>query len=152
MSAATSERAFPGIPLQVREARQWTGRRLADAGLDEAVIETAVLLVSELATNAVRHTLSGIEGGRFRVRVVITSGAWARVEVRDEGPLPGRAVNGRGAAADPLAEGGRGLALVDELAPQWGGGDGMRWFRLPWQDTTAVPAPAASPEQAGALW
>lgn len=148
---STSERAFAGTAAQVGEARRWAARRLAGAGVPEDTADTAALCVSELATNAVKYTLSGIESGRFRVRVITTRGVRLRIEVRDEGPLPGRPVTAR-TAADPLPDGGRGLLLVRELAAESGGDGSVRWFRMPWQDPTAVPAPARSPEEAGVLW
>jgi serine/threonine-protein kinase RsbW len=143
MSRTTSERAFPGTAAQIGEARHWTERRLADAGVPSGIAADAVLCVSELATNAIRYTLSGIDGGRFRLRVIVTAGVLIQVEVRDEGPLP-----------DPPAagdEGGRVLPIVRALCDECGvGTGGLSWFRLPL--TATVPGPAPSPEEAGALW
>ncbi|WP_236068150.1 ATP-binding protein, partial [Streptomyces brasiliscabiei] len=44
-------RAFPGLPDQVAEARHFVAALLQERG----VADDAVLVVSELATNAVRH-------------------------------------------------------------------------------------------------
>jgi anti-sigma regulatory factor (Ser/Thr protein kinase) len=140
MTTTKSERTFAGIPAQVSEARRWTGRRLADAGVCGEVTEDAVMCVSELATNAIQHSRSGITGGRFRLRLTVVPGVWLRIEVHDDGPLTARP------AADdagPLAEGGRGLRLVRELASESGGDGTVRWFRMFWQQA-GVPAPAAA--------
>jgi anti-sigma regulatory factor (Ser/Thr protein kinase) len=78
-----------------------------DPDVDEA---TAVeLLVSELATNAVRHARTSFE-------VAIWVGSKTRVEVSDGSPVPPRRSVGPGSGD----EGGRGLILVDRLALAWG--------------------------------
>lgn len=82
--------------------RQW--------GLSAQIAEHAVLLVSELVGNAVRHT-----GARmFGLRMVRRRG-WIRVEVRD----PSRGLP----CLMPVQEmdvSGRGLFLVDKLSDRWG--------------------------------
>jgi anti-sigma regulatory factor (Ser/Thr protein kinase) len=84
----------------------------------------AVLLVSELVTNAVRHA-----GSTLTVAVAIGRAA-VRVEVRDRSPrLP--ALRESTGGDD---EWGRGLVLVDALASRWGAErlpSGKRvWFEL----------------------
>jgi anti-sigma regulatory factor (Ser/Thr protein kinase) len=74
--------------------------------------ETAAIIVSELATNAVLHGEGSIE-----LRVVADDAA-LRIEVSDEGPNAVPSV--RAPSADPASEGGRGLRLVDLLATRWG--------------------------------
>ncbi|MFC5721263.1 ATP-binding protein [Streptomyces gamaensis] len=79
-------------------------------GLSPQLSEHAVLLVSELVGNAVRHT-----GARcFGLRMMRRRG-WLRMEVRDPSRglpclLPVR----------PLDTSGRGLFLVDKLSDRWG--------------------------------
>ncbi|HEY6278142.1 MAG TPA: ATP-binding protein [Streptosporangiaceae bacterium] len=78
----------------------------------EAVSETAVLLVSELVTNAIRHARTG---GSAIVLTLETAGGWLRIEVHDGdpgGPVP-RPLAG-------LEESGFGLVLVDAMADKWG--------------------------------
>jgi anti-sigma regulatory factor (Ser/Thr protein kinase) len=145
MTTRTSEQVFAGLPAQVGEARRWTGRRLADAGVCPEAADIAVLCVSELATNAIQHSRSG-EGGRFRVRVITVPGVWLRIEVRDEGPRVRPA--GR-ADVDPLPDGGRGLRLVRELTTESGGDGTVHWFRLLWR--AGAPAAAAGSDD-GALF
>ena len=93
--------------------------------------DDAVLLASELATNAVTHTASG-DGGQFTVTVYQTS-TWVRVEVRDAG-------SATTPAARPHAivgESGYGLGLVDLMSTRWGHAGGTRgrvvWFELEWK-------------------
>ncbi|MET7690837.1 ATP-binding protein [Streptomyces sp. NPDC005483] len=103
-------------PAEVGRARRWARSRLAVSGMgvDEPLVETLILLVSELVTNAVVHT------GRPAVLRLSLPGAEAesatvRLEVADRSgraPVP-RCVDGD-------ATGGRGLALVDGLADRWG--------------------------------
>lgn len=144
MSARTFEAAFPGVPRQVGEARRWTVARLVGV-VPDGIAADAVLCVSELATNAIRYSLSGTGGGRFRVKITVAPGAWLLVEVRDQGPAPGA----RHARPED-GEGGRGLALVGELTAAFGMEPGVAWFRLALP--AAVPQQAADPQEAGALW
>ena len=86
--------------------------------------EQAVLLVSELVTNAVLHART-----RFTVEVEVVDDT-ARVSVEDSSPLP-PAVR----TFSDLAGSGRGLHLVEALASRWGvdsrDGAGKRvWFEL----------------------
>ena len=99
---------IPGCPEQVARARAFVARL---AG----VAETAVLLTSELVTNAVLHTRSGRDGGTVTV-VVIDLPDGLLVEVADGGsPDRGPAVSG-----DRYAACGHGLFLVEQLAARWG--------------------------------
>lgn len=93
----------------VRTARLFTADVLGDDGVESSVIELAVLLVSELVTNAAVHARSGV---RITVHV---DAHWVRIEVEDEGP--GEPVMG---ALTPNQLKGRGLAVVDRLSTDWG--------------------------------
>lgn len=74
----------------------------------------AVLLVSELTSNAVLH--SG--GGRVLCGLSLTDDERClRLELHDEGPAP---VTLREHRAGPCEESGRGLFLVQQLADRWG--------------------------------
>ena len=91
--------------------------------------DDAVLLVSELFGNSVRHSGSGAAGETVTVAVRARGGV-VRVEVTDRsGPGIPRLCP---AAGD--GEGGRGLALVAGLAARWGwrrhGGRTVTWFEL----------------------
>ena len=93
----------------VRLARQVTRDVLARRGLPD--VEDAVLLVSELVTNAVRHARD-----THAIALDLEIGeTWLRIEVQDADPCwPRRRTPGR------LDESGFGLVLVDALADTWG--------------------------------
>lgn len=93
--------------------------------LDREMTETALLLVSELATNAIRH---GSPPVRLSLRL---HGDRLRVEVTDSSPaLPELGHPG------PDQTGGRGLQIVQQLAARWGSSASRRplgktvWFEL----------------------
>jgi anti-sigma regulatory factor (Ser/Thr protein kinase) len=119
-------RVFAGLPAQVAVAREFVRRVLGPV----PVADEVALLVSELCTNALRHTASG-HGGSFVVVVQPRSGS-VRVEVRDEGSGPAPSPH----SIDVLTEDGRGLGLVELIADNWGyGGDchgGSVFFELTW--------------------
>lgn len=143
-------RDFAGRPESAREARAWAARWLT--GCPHA--DDVVLLLSELVTNAALHSRSA--GGTLRVRLYIVAGAWVRCEVRDDGPPLFRDSTGAAAAAaravtkpGPMAEAGRGLWLVRELAAESGAdGKGLHWFVLPWRTGAPVRVPEPRPEPA----
>jgi anti-sigma regulatory factor (Ser/Thr protein kinase) len=89
-------------------------------GLDRDRLDTAVLLISELVTNAVIH-------GTGEIRLMIDLGrGGARFAVSDEG-------HGRPAVRpEPGPDGGWGLRLVGQLARRWGvrEGETQVWFEL----------------------
>jgi anti-sigma regulatory factor (Ser/Thr protein kinase) len=96
-------------PAAAAEARRQVRAAICvwDLAADEDV---AILLTSELVTNAIKHTA----GGAITLGLRCTRGQ-LRVDVHDTSPsLPVL----RPVAAD--AEAGRGLALVAALAADWG--------------------------------
>lgn len=119
----TAEWSFPADPGAVRTARTVVRRVLADWGLNGAA-DMAVLLVSELVTNSLRHA-----SGPIGVRMVLLSTGGLLVEVSDPLPDPPQE---RDAAPDD--EGGRGLQLVACSSRRWGTRRGKSgktvWFEL----------------------
>lgn len=105
-------RAFPGLAEQVAHARHFVATLVTGRG----PVDDAVLIVSELAANAVRHTLSGSAGGRFFV-IVGFDDDHVRIEVVDQG---GKRVPELRDGADQEEEGGRGLLLIASCAKRWG--------------------------------
>ncbi|HVE99604.1 MAG TPA: ATP-binding SpoIIE family protein phosphatase [Mycobacteriales bacterium] len=91
-------------------ARAFVRRVLEDHGWTYA-LENALLLTTELTTNAVVHA-----GTAVRVDV---AGDADTVTVRVQDHTPGR-LSGLPRAPDELHEGGRGLYLVDSLSTTWG--------------------------------
>jgi hypothetical protein len=63
----------PALPAQVRAARAFVQEAL---GPGHPCAGDAVLLVSELVTNSVRHSGSAVAGGRVTVTVMVTAGGW----------------------------------------------------------------------------
>ncbi|MBY8879310.1 ATP-binding protein [Actinacidiphila acidipaludis] len=114
-SGAESRTCVWRLARHARSVGRARGRFRSQAGrwrLAEDATETAVLLLSELVTNAVRH--SRVPGRHVEVRCVLTEAA-LRVEVSDAGhgvPVLRE--------ADDEDESGRGLALVAALAQKWG--------------------------------
>ncbi|MEW9531914.1 ATP-binding protein [Microbispora sp. NPDC049125] len=103
-------RHFLGSPASVTEARRFITIFLSQW----TIVEAAELIVSELATNAVRHTASGRFGGRFLVSIQAEPDqVWLGV-IDEGGPFAPTVMP----ASDE--EGGRGLLLVSCLADSWG--------------------------------
>ncbi|MGW6573553.1 ATP-binding protein [Streptomyces sp. NPDC054945] len=98
---------------QVARGRRFTREALADWGWDgQDTAEDAVLLVSELVTNAKLHA-----GGCHEL--MLRAGDVLRVEVYDGlGDLPRPLHPSR--SAHPGRPGGHGLRLVHRLADRWG--------------------------------
>ncbi|MEV5956759.1 ATP-binding protein [Streptomyces sp. NPDC051987] len=112
--------------VSARRARRLVTAQLGEWAVDD-LADTAELLVSELVTNALRHTR-----GPLRLNLRLRDSRLL-CEVEDtESAGPARAV------ADPDAENGRGIELVDLLADAWGSvrtatGKTM-WFELRAED------------------
>ncbi len=137
-----AEWTFAAEPGSVRSARHAVRGALGSWGLDAAVGDLAVLLVSELVTNSLRYA-----SGPIGVRLVVThpdgdlpldghlsadhppATPGLLVEVSD--PLPDPPTE---RSAGPDDEGGRGLQLVACSARRWGTRRGKSgktvWFEL----------------------
>ena len=119
---------YDPCPSAVREARAEVRRQLRGWGLAGRgdLLDTAELLVSELATNALLHSAS-----RFTLTLSAAPGV-LRCEVADSGHLTPQVLDAG------FAERGRGMFLVEALALRWGWhqdgtGDGSGktvWFEL----------------------
>jgi anti-sigma regulatory factor (Ser/Thr protein kinase) len=136
----------PGTEPSVALVRRFAHTTL---GTEHPCLDDVRLCLSELATNAVKHSDSGLPGGL--IDVLIAAGHTViRVEVTDDGvrahPSCGTGTARTGAAAEAEAcvrgeaqieaqvkaevgarrhagaesEGGRGLPIVDALAARWG--------------------------------
>lgn len=114
---------LPATPQAAGLARQALREVLGQAGRAD-LVDTALLLVTELVSNAARHV-----GGAVRLRAGLRAGVLL-VEVADE--EQGEPVL-RG-VPDDLQESGRGILLVERLADRWGSDPlptGKRvWFEL----------------------
>ncbi|MFE5163933.1 ATP-binding protein [Streptomyces sp. NPDC056697] len=99
-------------PRSVSQARAELRRALAGWGL-VTVEGTAQIVLSELLTNAIRHTR--VSPGQEIETRYLREGDGVRIEVHD-------ASDERPELRDPSADvaHGRGLVLVEELADRWG--------------------------------
>jgi anti-sigma regulatory factor (Ser/Thr protein kinase) len=111
---AVSESEVLSLQLPCDERAPGTVRDALDESSDtDWALGDAMLIANELVTNAVLH--SGCSG-EHRLHVAVTRQPERLViRVRDPG-LSGSEVRGR----QPGADGGWGLAIVDELAQRWG--------------------------------
>ncbi|WP_461016697.1 ATP-binding protein [Streptomyces daliensis] len=108
---AVAEVCLPNRPESAGTARQLTQAVLQSSwALPSQLTEHAVLLVSELVGNAVRHTGAHV----FGIRMLRRRG-WIRVEIRD----PSRGLPCL-LPVHELDTSGRGLFLVDTLSDRWG--------------------------------
>ncbi|MFD7496054.1 ATP-binding protein [Streptomyces sp. NPDC059832] len=120
--------ALPAHPESVAGARRLTRARLDKWQLDGDAHDSALLIVSELVTNAVVHTMSSrvvCELRRLDRRL--------RIAVQDQGHQPG----GPQLRRTTDDEHGRGLLLVDAMCSSWGSRDAgngsgrIVWAELP---------------------
>ncbi|MCO5966882.1 ATP-binding protein [Actinoallomurus soli] len=104
---------LPGTERSVADGRRFVGETL---GRRHPAADAVRLSVSELATNAVRHTPSGT-GGRITIRLAAAENA-VRAEVINDGATGSEPRLQSPPEAD--AEHGRGLVLIDTVADRWG--------------------------------
>ncbi|MGW5738253.1 MULTISPECIES: ATP-binding protein [Streptomyces] len=106
---------LPPHPASVSLARLRVHDHLSAWGHKEEseTLHDAVLLVSELVTNAVCHGL--VLEREFEVAVTVLADGDCFIEVSDESPAHPELRE-----VGPLEEGGRGLRLLDVLAEAWG--------------------------------
>ncbi|MDQ4085273.1 MAG: ATP-binding protein [Actinomycetota bacterium] len=114
-------------PAAARRARTFVQDQCHAVGINDDTSETAVLLTSEIVTNAFLH-------GRSRTTLILSATEdRLRVEVGDDNTrLPH--------LADPDREAlnGRGLAIVDMLAADWGA-DAQRQGKIVWFELVRPP-------------
>ncbi|GGS58977.1 hypothetical protein GCM10010206_21120 [Streptomyces cinerochromogenes] len=116
----SSSMAVPHGPAGVGKARHRMRAQLRSGGVSESVIDDAVLILSELLSNACKHgrPLGDASAGDGDVRAAWRVDARGRliVEVTDGGgptrPAP--------ATPSVTAHGGRGLNIITALADDWG--------------------------------
>ena len=129
---------LPGQPQHVRQARHFVAGTIGGKYRQH---DTALLLTSELVTNAVEHSKSGRPGGTLDLVISATCAALL-ISVTDQGPVAGLPA----ISAPPGGTSGNGLVLVDSLSDGWGyrhdGGRTTVWFRL---RAVGPPPPAEEP-------
>ena len=133
MAAHQLTLSLPAAPTAVTTARHQAVDAIAhwDVELDDDVVHTAELVISELVTNSVRHTASGQVS--MDVRIVE---AVLRIEVCDSSRvLPELSL------PDGHSESGRGLFLVAALAERYGSESTPTGKRC-WAEIALPAAPA----------
>lgn len=117
-----AEWRFAPAPAEVGRARAVVREQLHEWGLAR-LVDSAELLVSELVTNAVRHS----HGRPLELRLVRGETLLCEVD-DDDHTLPSLL------STEPTADSGRGLRVVSTLAREWGAsrtGTGKTvWFEL----------------------
>ncbi|MGH2831763.1 MAG: ATP-binding protein [Solirubrobacteraceae bacterium] len=120
-------RRFSIEDTSVSEARQFIRQTLSGTPQDQ--LEMIELMVSELATNCIRHAQTGFRVTIYRntteVRVEVTDHAAGEPVVRSPGP------------ADPT---GRGLRIVQMLSNSWGVEQKEKLNKTVWFTLSARPA------------
>ncbi|TGN72293.1 ATP-binding protein [Streptomyces bauhiniae] len=108
--------AFPGDDHAPAKARDHVREALGSWRVPEDSVEAAVLVVSELTTNAVKHTQSS----RIELELLRREGE-VEMAVQDNGPRPAAPLQTiLTRAGDTWDEDGRGLGIVHRLASRWG--------------------------------
>lgn len=132
--------AHPGSPAQ---ARRLTRARLTGWSVCEDTCDTAVLVVSELVTNAIVHTASDVV-----VCELHDGDDLVRIAVRDQGCSPDEP---HPSPQRPEEEHGRGLLLVEALCHAWGAQENGLGL-LVWADLRRTADVPRDPDEArGAL-
>lgn len=98
--------SFPAAPESPGCARRLLADALRLGGCERAFVDTATLVLSELASNAVRHA-----GSPFSIAATI-EGCTLRLAVEDRGSPSARTTM--------VARPTHGLGVVDALASSWG--------------------------------
>ncbi|MFF2654850.1 ATP-binding protein [Streptomyces sp. NPDC058045] len=131
---------LPSDPASVSAARTYVGNVLTQWGLpdDSESADTVRLIVSELATNAVQHTLG--QSPAFTVDVRLERDEELRIGVTDSSPRQPRRL-----PAAVQQDNGRGMVIIRWLIAENGGrllvtptpeGGKTVWIALPWRPGT----------------
>lgn len=131
-------------PQHVKAAREWASQvtQVRPNWVELVDADDVVAVVSELVTNALEHTASGLPNGTVLVEIEHTD-LHLVVSVTDNGPRPGQPHSSPD--IPPLCldrPGGNGLRLVESIATSWA------WTQAPTGRTTVnarfrrrLPAP-----------
>jgi anti-sigma regulatory factor (Ser/Thr protein kinase) len=106
-------RRFPAAPEQVKAARNFVAELLGD---DHPLRDDAMLLTSEVATNAVEHPTGLLNGQQEFLISASFVPHGVMISIHD----PGSATIPHPRSSGSNATGGRGLAIVNSLATRWG--------------------------------
>ncbi|MGP3770725.1 ATP-binding protein [Streptomyces sp. SDT5-1] len=135
---------LPSDPASVSAARRYVGTVLAEWGMPSGTeaADTVRLIVSELATNAVQHTLG--QSPTFTVDVELERDEQLRIGVTDSHPRYPKRL-----PAAVQQDNGRGMVIIRCLTAECGGtltvrptpeGGKTVWIELPWVASVSRPA------------
>ncbi|MEV7114699.1 ATP-binding protein [Streptomyces anulatus] len=148
---ASSSMAIPHGPAGVGQARHRMREQLRGNGVSDAVVDDAVLILSELLSNACRHGRplgrhTDVGDGDIRAAWRVDTGGALTVEVTDGGgptrPVP--------ATPSVTARGGRGLNIISALAQEWGVRDDSSGEVTVWALVSSKKPPGISGNGSGA--
>lgn len=105
---------LPCAPASVGFARRALSDDLRAAGVFDGAVGDAVLVISELVSNAILHAYP-LPGERLKVAWVVDDG-WVEVAVSDGGS----ATMPQAGHPTTASIGGRGLAIVAHISQTWG--------------------------------
>ena len=133
---------LPHAPSSVGVARRRLGADLRAHGIPECLVADAILVLSELMSNAIRHA-DPLPGAQVRAAWTLTGGT-LEIAVSDGG--------GQGSPHTEVpsvtSTGGRGLSIVEHLSSGWGvrtsESGSIVWATLP-----VVPNGAPKPNGTG---
>ncbi|MCB7135579.1 SpoIIE family protein phosphatase [Cellulosimicrobium marinum] len=106
---ATARRAMASVSTAIGPTRRWVDDLLEDCDVPSGVRRVAMLLTSELLTNAVQHATGPVEAD------VEVGHRVLRVGVRDASTTPPRL-----RTPEPHETGGRGVQFLERCARRWG--------------------------------
>lgn len=118
---------LPGIPAAISVVRSVIAQALTDCPCTDEV----ALVGCEYATNAIRHSPSGLPGGVFTMRIWAWPGR-VRLEIIDSGTGEWLVAPGEPAEPSPDAESGRGLNVVAAIADACGNCGCRAWAEMAW--------------------
>lgn len=108
---------LPHSSTSVRQARSLLAASLSERDVLGTAADDAILILSELVTNALRHARA-LSSGMIRVSWGLSGDGQLRIEVTDGGgttrPTP------KPYSMSVSSHAGRGLEIVDRLADRWG--------------------------------
>ncbi|WP_308294900.1 ATP-binding protein [Streptomyces sp. JJ66] len=114
--SASSTMAVPHGPIGVGQARRRMRGELRASGAPDAVVDDAVLILSELLSNAYRHARPLPPDDSVRAGWRCAADGEVTIAVTDGGgptrPMP--------STPSVTARGGRGLSIITSLAVTWG--------------------------------
>ncbi|MDQ1041497.1 anti-sigma regulatory factor (Ser/Thr protein kinase) [Streptomyces sp. V3I8] len=136
--------AYVGVPESVPLARGHFARVSKNSGLDPAIADMALLVLSEMVTNVVSHL-----GCRYLVSVSVVGMYQRRVRIEVYDPVSDRipVMPPKGGIVDGDADGGRGLGIIVMLSAHCGvtpdANGKIVWAELDLTeaDVSAAPAP-----------